>query len=285
MRAHRAVLHFRRSAMSSSQRNEGAFGHGLNARHTSAHARRRASTHAAFLLRRLSPGMRLLDCGCGPGSITTGLAEAVAPGITVGIDVQSAVLPLSGGATDARLVRYAAGDVYALPLRRRHVRRGVRPRNAAAPGGTRARAARDAARAEVRWHDRRRGRRLRRKPDRAGRRASSRRRCGCSRSSVPEAAWAMRTSASICERYCSTRDSCAPKHRPAPTRTAPTMMCGAQATSGRGTSSRRSFSAGWRSAGLATGAEMRAFAGGWARWGAEPGAFWATFWCEAIAWK
>ena len=30
--------------------------------------------------------MRLLDCGCGPGSITVGLAQAVAPGETVGID-------------------------------------------------------------------------------------------------------------------------------------------------------------------------------------------------------
>jgi SAM-dependent methyltransferase len=31
--------------------------------------------------------MRLLDCGCGPGTITVGLADCVAPGLTVGIDL------------------------------------------------------------------------------------------------------------------------------------------------------------------------------------------------------
>ena len=31
--------------------------------------------------------MSLLDCGCGPGTITLGLAEAVAPGEVVGIDI------------------------------------------------------------------------------------------------------------------------------------------------------------------------------------------------------
>lgn len=42
--------------------------------------RRSAGNAAAFLLPHLRPGMRLLDCGCGPGTITLGLAEAVAPG-------------------------------------------------------------------------------------------------------------------------------------------------------------------------------------------------------------
>ena len=34
--------------------------------------------------------MRLLDVGCGPGSITAGLADAVSPGVAVGIDVDPA---------------------------------------------------------------------------------------------------------------------------------------------------------------------------------------------------
>jgi SAM-dependent methyltransferase len=34
--------------------------------------------------------MRLLDVGCGPGSITAGLAEAVTPGLAVGIDFDPA---------------------------------------------------------------------------------------------------------------------------------------------------------------------------------------------------
>ncbi|MGH2627567.1 MAG: methyltransferase domain-containing protein, partial [Anaerolineales bacterium] len=54
--------------------------------HSPAHARRTAAFNAAFFLPELRPGMRLLDAGCGAGSITLGLAQAVAPAETVGID-------------------------------------------------------------------------------------------------------------------------------------------------------------------------------------------------------
>jgi len=50
------------------------------------HASRTAS-EAAFFLPYLKPGMRLLDLGCGPGTITADLAELVAPGEVVGIDL------------------------------------------------------------------------------------------------------------------------------------------------------------------------------------------------------
>ena len=43
-------------------------------------ALRTASQEAAFFLPSLRPGMRVLDLGCGPGSITVGIAEAIAPG-------------------------------------------------------------------------------------------------------------------------------------------------------------------------------------------------------------
>jgi ubiquinone/menaquinone biosynthesis C-methylase UbiE len=36
--------------------------------------------------------MSLLDCGCGPGTITLGLAEAVAPGAVVGLDIEPSVI-------------------------------------------------------------------------------------------------------------------------------------------------------------------------------------------------
>ena len=42
---------------------------------------------SAFFSDRLKPGMNVLDCGCGPGTLTLGLAQAVDPGQTTGIDI------------------------------------------------------------------------------------------------------------------------------------------------------------------------------------------------------
>ncbi len=53
-------------------------------------ARRTAQSHAAFFLQHLKPGMSLLDCGCGPGTITLGFVELVAPGQVVGTEMFTA---------------------------------------------------------------------------------------------------------------------------------------------------------------------------------------------------
>src|SRR6516225_5401827 len=52
------------------------------------HARRTGGA-AAFLAPQLHAGMRLIDCGCGPGSITVDLARAIAPGDAIGIDLRA----------------------------------------------------------------------------------------------------------------------------------------------------------------------------------------------------
>ena len=80
---------------------------------------RTAAKEAGFLLPHLSAGMRLLDCGCGPGSITVGLAEAVAPGRTVGVDIEPtqyrAVWSQMAKSPETNL-HFANADVYRLPF-------------------------------------------------------------------------------------------------------------------------------------------------------------------------
>src|SRR4051812_46649460 len=55
-------------------------------------ARRTALKDVAFFVPYLQSGMRLLDCGCGPGTISVGLGEMVAPGELVGIDTSDRLL-------------------------------------------------------------------------------------------------------------------------------------------------------------------------------------------------
>lgn len=81
-------------------------------------AGRSAETHAAFFLPHLRAGMTLLDCGCGPGTITAGLARAVAPGEVTGIDLAASQVA-AASVTAARLgldnLTFECGDVYRLP--------------------------------------------------------------------------------------------------------------------------------------------------------------------------
>lgn len=82
------------------------------------HLRRTAALEAAFFLPHLRPGMRLLDAGCGPGSITIGLARAVAPGEATGIDREAGVLERGrslAAEQDVSNLRFEAAGVYDLP--------------------------------------------------------------------------------------------------------------------------------------------------------------------------
>jgi len=79
---------------------------------------RRTSEVAGFLTPHLRAGMRLIDCGCGPGSITVDLAEILAQGEAIGIDLRESAV------AEARMlartrgianVRFEVASVYQLP--------------------------------------------------------------------------------------------------------------------------------------------------------------------------
>ena len=57
--------------------------------------RRKAETHASHLLPHLKSEMRILDFGCGHGTISLGLAEAVAPGELHGIDMEESQIEIA----------------------------------------------------------------------------------------------------------------------------------------------------------------------------------------------
>lgn len=83
------------------------------------HAGRTATSHAAFLLPFLHSGMSLLDCGCGSGGITIGLAEACAPGQVVGVDM--GITEINRAIANANEkqcsnVRFEVANIYKLPF-------------------------------------------------------------------------------------------------------------------------------------------------------------------------
>ena len=57
--------------------------------------RNTAEANAAHLLPLLRPGLRVLDFGCGPGTISRGLARAVFPGELHGVDMEASQISLA----------------------------------------------------------------------------------------------------------------------------------------------------------------------------------------------
>jgi SAM-dependent methyltransferase len=83
------------------------------------HGLRTADEAGAFLLPELEPDMRLLDVGCGPGSITLGFAERLPQGEAVGVDLSAETLAQAASDAEARGLKnlhYKVADVYDLPF-------------------------------------------------------------------------------------------------------------------------------------------------------------------------
>jgi ubiquinone/menaquinone biosynthesis C-methylase UbiE len=80
---------------------------------------RTAARDLDFLIPHLKPGVSVIDCGCGPGSITADLAAIVAPGPVVGIDIEPRQLESAERLTKERGVtniKFQQASVYEIPF-------------------------------------------------------------------------------------------------------------------------------------------------------------------------
>ena len=84
-------------------------------------SKRSVETHGQFFLRYLTPGVSVLDAGCGPGSITSSIAPLIAPGSIVGIDFgASQIERAASNASRAGIhnAEFRTADCYSLPYDR-----------------------------------------------------------------------------------------------------------------------------------------------------------------------
>ena len=246
--------------------------------HGHAFLRRSAERHAAFLLPHLADGQRVLDLGCGPGSITVGLAERVgASGLVVGVDrdggwfgtartlaaahphvrfeeADAAALPFEDDAFDVAFLHALLQHVDSPEAVLAEVRRVVRPGGIVAVG--------DADLDAFLVHPRSPGldaalaldRRQRRQPD-VGRR-------------LPE----LLHGAGFADVELTVQ---------------PNVATGADVAGVATSSIRRLEAAPFADHALAEGsvadrAELAAMADAWRTWAAAPGATFVTFWCQAL---
>lgn len=93
--------------------------HGYGERIVGVMAGRSLTGNLGFLLPHLQPGMRVLDCGCGPGSITADVAEFVAPGQVIGVDIEPSQVEAARRRAEERGLanaRYEVSSLYELPF-------------------------------------------------------------------------------------------------------------------------------------------------------------------------
>ncbi|MEU3280128.1 class I SAM-dependent methyltransferase [Streptomyces antibioticus] len=82
------------------------------------HTWRTAANSAAYLLGSLEPHQRILDIGCGPGTITADLAALVPDGQVTGVDHAAGVLDQARATAAGRAlanIDFGVADVHALP--------------------------------------------------------------------------------------------------------------------------------------------------------------------------
>ena len=82
-------------------------------------SRRNATNNAAHLFLHLKPGLRVLDFGCGPGTISMGLAKTIEPGELHGVDMEASQVEMIQAVAQAgghRNMTFQTCDVAGLPF-------------------------------------------------------------------------------------------------------------------------------------------------------------------------
>ncbi len=98
---------------------EAVYTHGHAESVLRSHRTRTAENSAGYLLPHLRPGLDLLDIGSGPGTITVGLAERVAPGRVTAVEVTEQAVAITRAEAErrgAQTVSVVMGDVHDLRL-------------------------------------------------------------------------------------------------------------------------------------------------------------------------
>ncbi|MFI9748954.1 class I SAM-dependent methyltransferase [Streptomyces collinus] len=98
-------------------RETAVYTHGHHESVLRSHTWRTAANSAAYLLPSLKPHMKILDIGCGPGTITADLAGLVPDGQVTGVDRAPEILEQARATAAGRglaNVRFAVADVHAL---------------------------------------------------------------------------------------------------------------------------------------------------------------------------
>ncbi|KIJ23458.1 hypothetical protein M422DRAFT_786168 [Sphaerobolus stellatus SS14] len=99
-------------------KESGRYLHGHHESVLRSHTWRTATNSATYLVPYLKPGMKLLDVGCGPGTITADFASLVGPdGNVIGIDSTSGVLTQAQETANQRGIQnieFQVGDIHAL---------------------------------------------------------------------------------------------------------------------------------------------------------------------------
>jgi len=91
-------------------------GHSENA--VSFMSKRSLESHGAFFIDQLKPGLKILDIGCGPGTITYEIASRVAPGKVTGVDFAESQIAKAKSNQPEHIsnLKFITGSCYDLPF-------------------------------------------------------------------------------------------------------------------------------------------------------------------------